>query len=108
MECFVERLESILKEKGITKTELANKIGIRRPTLSEWKKNGAIPAGDVCVKIARYLDVDVEYLITGNHKDNVEEKEAVEDKTPLFISTLKTLQTEINFTFQTAINALKK
>ena len=108
MECFVERLESILKEKGITKTELANKIGIRRPTLSEWKKNGAIPAGDVCVKIARYLDVDVEYLITGVHKDTNEEKENGEDKTPLFINTLKILQTEINGNFQTAINALKK
>lgn len=108
MECFVERLESILKEKGITKTELANKIGIRRPTLSEWKKNGAIPAGDVCVKIAEYLDVDVEYLITGKHKKLDREKENGEDKTPLFINTLKILQTEINGNFQTAINALKK
>lgn len=68
MELFIDRLEKVLGEKRITKAELAEKIGIRRPTLSEWKKNGAIPAGDVCVRIARYLGVDVEWLITGNER----------------------------------------
>ena len=105
---FVERIDELLKEKNLKRAALCDAVGIDVTSISAWKKRGTIPAGDVCVKIARYLKVDVEYLITGNHKDNVEEKESAEDKTPLFISTLKTLQTEINFNFQNAICALKK
>lgn len=105
---FVERIDNLLKEKNLKRAALCDAVGIDVTSISAWKKRGTIPAGDVCVKIARYLDVDVEYLITGVHKDTNEEKENGEDKTPLFINTLKILQTEINGNFQTAINALKK
>ena len=105
---FVERIDDLLKEKNLKRAALCDAIGLTHSAITDWKKRGTIPAGDVCVKIARYLDVDVEYLITGVHKDTNEEKENGEDKTPLFINTLKILQTEINGNFQTAINALKK
>ena len=105
---FVERIDNLLKEKNLKRAALCDAVGLTHSAITDWKKRGTIPAGDVCVKIARYLDVDVEYLITGVHKDTNEEKENGEDKTPLFINTLKILQTEINGNFQTAINALKK
>lgn len=105
---FVERIDDLLKEKNLKRAALCDAIGLTHSAITDWKKRGTIPAGDVCVKIAEYLDVDVEYLITGKHKKLDREKENGEDKTPLFISTLKTLQTEINFNFQNAICALKK
>lgn len=105
---FVERIDDLLKEKNLKRAALCDAIGLTHSAITDWKKRGTIPAGDVCVKIARYLDVDVEYLITGVHKDTNEEKENGEDKTPLFINTLKILQTEINSNFQNAICALKK
>lgn len=63
--CFMDRVESILKEKRLTQKELAEDLGLRRPTLSDWKKNGAVPAGDICLRIADYLGVSVEWLVTG-------------------------------------------
>lgn len=105
---FVERIDDLLKEKNLKRAALCDAIGLTHSAITDWKKRGTIPAGDVCVKIARYLDVDVEYLITGKHKKLDREKENGEDKTPLFINTLKILQTEINGNFKTAINALKK
>lgn len=63
--CFMDRVESILKEKRLTQKELAEDLGLRRPTLSDWKKNGAVPAGDICIRIADYLGVSVEWLVTG-------------------------------------------
>ena len=63
--CFMDRVESILKEKMLTQKELAEDLGLRRPTLSDWKKNGAVPAGDICIRIADYLGVSVEWLVTG-------------------------------------------
>lgn len=63
--CFMDRVESILKEKRLTQKELAEDLGLRRPTLSDWKKNGAVPAADICLRIAEYLGVSVEWLVTG-------------------------------------------
>lgn len=63
--CFMDRVECILKEKRLTQKELAEDLGLRRPTLSDWKKNGAVPAGDICIRIADYLGVSVEWLVTG-------------------------------------------
>ena len=62
---FMDRVESLLKEKKLTQKELAEDLNLRRPTLSDWKKNGAVPAGDICIRIAEYLGVSVEWLVTG-------------------------------------------
>lgn len=62
---FMDRVESLLKEKRLTQKELAEDLGLRRPTLSDWKKNGSVPAGDICLKIADYLGVSMEWLLTG-------------------------------------------
>ena len=69
MELFAERLERLIKEKGLTQVAVADSVGIRRPTISDWKKNGSYPTADVAVKIARLLDVSVEYLVTGEDTD---------------------------------------
>lgn len=79
MEYFIDRLEKVLNEKGISKTELAEKIGIRRPTISDWKKNGAIPSGDICLKIAEYLGVSVEWLVRGKEKKSPFETYTIEE-----------------------------
>lgn len=100
MEYFIERLEKRLKFRNVSKSELAEKIGIRRPTISEWKKNGSIPAADICLKIAEYLGTTVEYLVTGKEKESgsaaltAEEEEVLnvwEDLNDFQKNTIKTL-----------------
>ena len=65
MEIFAERLEKSLKLKKISQKDLAEFVCIRRPTISDWKKNGSIPAGDICFRIADFLGVDCRWLVTG-------------------------------------------
>lgn len=65
MECFIDRLETVLKEQKITKTQLAADISMRRENLSDWKKNGGVPSSDVGIKIANYLNISLEWLVTG-------------------------------------------
>lgn len=59
-----------MKEKGVTQVEIAEATNVRRPSFSEWKKTGVVPAGDVCYKIAQYLGTTIEYLISGTIPSN--------------------------------------
>jgi len=68
-ETFAERLERLIKEKKLTQISVADTVGIRRPTISDWKKNGSYPPADIAVKIAMLLGVSVEYLVTGVEKN---------------------------------------
>lgn len=71
MEMFSDRLDKVLRERKITQKELAEKIGIRRPTISDWKKNGACPTIDVALRIADFLNVDCRWLVTGEESEKV-------------------------------------
>lgn len=62
---FYERLDSLLQEKRITKTALADALDIRRQIFAEWKKNGNSPKSDLAQKIANFLGVSVDYLLIG-------------------------------------------
>jgi len=62
---FSERLETLLKQNKITQKELAEYLNIRRPSISDWKKDGSYPRVDIAIKIAKKLGTTVEYLITG-------------------------------------------
>lgn len=71
---IVERIDSILKQKGKTRVDLANSIGIKPQNISAWSTRGTIPAGDICLKIASYLNVSIEWLITGIEKTYTKEE----------------------------------
>jgi transcriptional regulator with XRE-family HTH domain len=64
---FRENLKSELAYKGMLVKELAALSGISRHTLDNYlNMRGHIPSADIAVKIARVLNVSVEYLVTGD------------------------------------------
>ena len=65
MSAFTERLDNSLKEMKKTKKELFAYVGISPQSFYDWKNRNTIPAADIAVKIAQYLNTTVEYLITG-------------------------------------------
>ncbi|MDR2102495.1 MAG: helix-turn-helix domain-containing protein [Treponema sp.] len=63
---FRENLKSELAYKGMPVKELAALSGISRHTLDNYLNvREHIPSADIAVKIARVLNVSVEYLVTG-------------------------------------------
>lgn len=64
MENFNERFERLLSEKNMNKADIADAVGISRTGMSSWRDN-RIPRADVAVKIAKLLDVPVDYLVLG-------------------------------------------
>lgn len=71
MENFNERFERLLIEKGKSKADIADAVGMSRTGMSSWKDSNRIPRADVAIKIAKILDVPVDYLVLG---ENVELK----------------------------------
>jgi len=69
MSCnFRENLRAELNYQGITVKELSSRTGIPISTLDCYLGTRAtVPSVDAAVKIARTLQVSVEYLVTGEN-----------------------------------------
>lgn len=86
---FVERIDQKLKEKNLKRISLCDDLGITHSALTDWKKRGTIPSGDVCIKIAEYLGVSVEWLVRGTERER--EKEAYNKEEKIFIGKIRDL-----------------
>lgn len=64
----------LLQEKGLKAADVTRATGIKSPVFSEWKKGKSRPNTEKLIKIAEFLGVSVEYLMTGKEKE--EKKEA--------------------------------
>ena len=72
---FFERIDVLLKEKKISQKDLCCAVGISSvQVFTNWKLRDSIPSADVAVKIARLLDVSVEYLVTGEENNPLSKK----------------------------------
>lgn len=72
---FFERFELLLKTKGVSRSKFAEDLQIRTALISEWKKNGNLPNGETAIKIANYFDISLDYLLTGNLKNELPDED---------------------------------
>lgn len=71
---FRSRLKDEISYQDIRLKELAEKAGLSLRTLETYvRTKGSMPAADVAVRIAQVLGVSVEYLVTGNISDNIDQ-----------------------------------
>lgn len=59
---FVQRLNDLLKEKGITRKKFLEDVNMGRNAFSHWEKDGRVPNNTTFKVIADYFNVSVEYL----------------------------------------------
>lgn len=65
---FVERLDYLLNLKNKNRQTLCAKIEISRTSISNWSNLRTAPSVHTILKIASFLEVSVEYLLTGEEK----------------------------------------
>ena len=58
--------EELCEIKGVTPYRVAQETGVTTATLTSWKKGKYKPKQDKLQKIADYLGVSVDYLMTGS------------------------------------------
>ena len=64
------RIDTLLKERRLTQKDLSEYLGLSSvQRYANWKQRNTMPAADTALKIAQYLGISVEYLLTGTEKD---------------------------------------
>ena len=59
---FLERVEQLCKEIGSKPNPVVKELGLSNSITTKWK-NGAIPNGEILLKIADYFNVSIDYLM---------------------------------------------
>lgn len=59
---FSEKLQRLRKVNGLSQEQLAEKLNVSRQAISKWEM-GAIPDMDNVIKISRFFDCSLDYLI---------------------------------------------
>ena len=62
-EIFSQRLKALREEQGLSQTELAEKIGISRGSISFYENGDRIPDIEILFKIHEFFDVTADYLL---------------------------------------------
>lgn len=60
---FGENLKKLRKENKITQMQLANHLGFFHSAIVKWEKGICEPTFDTLIKIAKYFNVTVDYLL---------------------------------------------
>lgn len=68
----VFRLKEVLKEKGITGKELAEKVNVTEASISNLVQGDSIPRKDLLLQIAETLDVDIRDLFISTKESKSE------------------------------------
>lgn len=92
-----EIFEKLLKERNITAYRVAKETGVTTATLTSWKQGKYTPKPEKLQKIADYLEVSLEYLMTGketNIKDSQLKPKDKKDIKDILESTEQLLKQE--------------
>ena len=110
---FKDNLKDELSYQGILVKELSAKSGIAKRTIDNYlRSNESQPTAENAVKIAKALNVSVEYLVTGKN-ENLKQSDSLEIDLPLckkyytLIKKLETLQEESVKQIESLIDHMK-
>lgn len=67
MSSFSERLKQLRKEKKVTQSEIAKKIGVAKSTYSQYENGHREPNFETLLKLSLFFNVDVDFLLSGKN-----------------------------------------
>ena len=105
---FALTLNRLLEEKELSQKELAKRAGVADGMISEYRKGKCDPGLSAILAMAKALDVDCHYLMTGEKREYLDahKKTGLSDSAFDFLALLKESNNTRCATSLKAINAL--
>ena len=72
---FNEKLQELRKQKGLTQEELAEYLYVSRTAISKWESGRGYPNIDSLKVIARYFEVTIDELLSGDELLTIAEED---------------------------------
>ena len=79
-----ERITELRNAKNISQSQLAKAMDVSRQAVSKWENGQSTPDPTKMIKLADFLDTDLEYLTTG--------RVVVPSRPPIVLETVKTVE----------------
>jgi len=92
-----ERLKEIREKRGLSKKELALKIGVSPSTITRYEKDGRIPKLTILQKISEALNVPINYLLGKEEDVKIGTSLSIEDLSDLPEEAIRSIEEFIDF-----------
>lgn len=79
MNDFLKRVLEELDFLNASKADIARFLNVRKSTVYSWFERDTIPAADTALRIADFLNVSLEYLVTGKKDESKKSKIELSD-----------------------------
>lgn len=63
-----EQIVTLRKAKGLTQSELADRIGVSFQAVSKWERGESLPDISLLPDLAKILETTIDYILTGSEK----------------------------------------
>lgn len=60
---FAVLIKNLRLTKGLNQVQLADKLGVKKQSISNWENDNIMPSVDMLVKIADFFGVTTDYLL---------------------------------------------
>ena len=60
---FAIRLKNLRQSKELTQVQLAEKLGVKKQSISNWENDNIVPSLEMLVKIANFFHVSTDYML---------------------------------------------
>ncbi len=81
---FNLKIQALRKENGLTSEKFAEKFNVSRQAVSKWETGESMPDIDNIVKIAKYFNVTLDYLLLDSNVRTLEENENMREQRPSY------------------------
>ena len=60
---FANRIKNLRRSKELNQVQLAEKLGVKKQSISNWENDNIMPSIDMMIRIADFFHVSTDYLL---------------------------------------------
>lgn len=69
---FNKRIKLLREANKLSQVELADKIGVKKQTISNWENDNILPSIDMLIKVCKFFNVSSDYMLGLDSKTYIE------------------------------------